>query len=136
MTLRALTALGVLVSGVVHLWLWYDGYRDVAVIGPLFLLNAVAGVVIAGAVLTWRHWIPLLLAAGFGAATLGAFLLSTTVGLFGLNETFWGVSQLIAAVAEILAVVAGLLALWRENRTTFAERVGSHTPSHVRAHPH
>lgn len=125
MTIRTLAAAGVLVSGLVHLWLWFDGFRDISVIGPLFMLNAVAGVVIALALVAWRHWAPLLVAAGFGASTLGAFLLSTTVGLFGVHEIFWGTSQLVAFAAEILAVVAGLLGLWREYRPNSGMAPGS-----------
>ncbi|HET7683410.1 MAG TPA: hypothetical protein VFM50_11915 [Nocardioidaceae bacterium] len=134
MTLRALTAAGVLVSGLVHLYLWVDGFRDVSVVGPLFLLNAVAGVVLAIAVMTWRHWIPLFVAAGFGASTLGAFVISATVGLFGVQEVFWGTWQVIAAVAEIVAVVAGLAALWQEN-PALQQRLHRSQPSHLRAHP-
>jgi hypothetical protein len=134
MTLRALTAAGVLVSGLVHLYLWVDGFRDVSVVGPLFLLNAVAGVVLAIAVMAWRHWIPLFVAAGFGASTLGAFVISATVGLFGVQEVFWGTWQVIAAVAEIVAVVAGLAALWQEN-PALQQRLHRSQPSHLRAHP-
>lgn len=136
MITRSLAAFGVLVSGVVHLWLWYDGFRYVSVIGPLFLLNAAAGVVIAGLLLTWRHWLAPLIAVGFGASTLGAFLISATVGLFGVNEVFWGVSQMIAALAEILAIVAGCLVIWQENRTVLGDAWADHRPGHLRTHPH
>ena len=70
MRMRVLAALAVLVSGAVHLKLWFDGFRDIDVIGPSFMLNAVAGVVIAALLVLWRHWIPLFLAFGFGATTL------------------------------------------------------------------
>lgn len=116
MLLRTLTAVAVLVSGAVHLLLWFDGFRDIDVIGPLFLLNAVASVVIAGAVMLWRHWLPLLAAVGFGASTLGAFILSTTVGFFGVREMWQGTEVITAAVAEAVAVVAGVAALVVERR--------------------
>ncbi|HEU4513324.1 MAG TPA: hypothetical protein VFR87_09485 [Nocardioidaceae bacterium] len=121
MLLRTLTAVAVLVSAAVHLLLWFDGFRDIDVIGPLFLLNAVAGVVIAGLVLVWRHWLPLLAAVGFGASTLGAFVLSTTVGFFGVREMWQGVEVLTAAVSEAVAVVAGLAALVAERRRSRLE---------------
>ena len=54
---RVLGAVALLVSAAVHLWLWIDGVRDQSV-GPLFLVNVVAGVVIAILLLWWRHWIP------------------------------------------------------------------------------
>lgn len=116
MVLRWVTASAVLVSGLVHLWLWFDGFAEIDVIGPLFLLNAVAGVVIAAATVAWRHWLPLLASVGFGAATLGAFVVSTTVGLFGVQERWSGAPVWIAAVSEALAVLAGGLALVTESR--------------------
>jgi hypothetical protein len=114
MTMRWTAAVAVLVAGLVHLWLWFDGFRAISVIGPLFMLNAVAGVVIAALVLLWRSWIPPLLAVGFGASTLAAFLVSATVGLFGVQEILLGTWQVVAGVAEIVAVVAGAAILLRE----------------------
>ncbi|HET6625197.1 MAG TPA: hypothetical protein VFG63_02300 [Nocardioidaceae bacterium] len=136
MLTRILTALGVLVSGGVHLWLWFDGFRDVDVIGPSFMFNAVAGLVIAVAVIVWRHWLPLLLAVGFGTATLLAFLISTTVGLFGLHEVFWGTWQMLAAASELLAIVAGCVALWRENHTMLTKALATRrSEGGLHAHP-
>ncbi|HEX5772229.1 MAG TPA: hypothetical protein VFY11_14815, partial [Nocardioidaceae bacterium] len=60
MLFRIVTAAAVVVSGAVHLLLWFDGFRDIDVVGPLFLLNALAAVAIAIATLVWRHWLPLL----------------------------------------------------------------------------
>jgi hypothetical protein len=115
MRMRILTAAGALVSGVVHLKLWFDGFRDIHVIGPAFMLNAVAGVVIAVLLVTWRHWLPLLLAIGFGASTLGAFVVSATVGLFGMHEMWTGGAVLTAAVSEVVVVLGGATALLREH---------------------
>jgi hypothetical protein len=109
MWLRFVTAAAALVSAVVHLFLWVDGYRDIAVIGPAFLLNAVAGAVIAVLLLVWRHWVPAFLVVGFGASTLGAFVLSATVGLFGVHERWTGGWVLTAAVSEVICIVGGLL---------------------------
>ena len=114
MTLRVLAAVGVLISGLVHLKLWLDGFRDIPLIGPAFMLNAAAGLVIAALLVVWRHWAAPLLAVGFGASTLGAFLVSATVGLFGVHEVWTGAAVLTAAVAEVVAVIAGGLVLLRE----------------------
>lgn len=116
MGLRLVVAVAVLVSAAVHLWLWFDGFRVLDVIGPAFMVNAVAGVVIAGALLAWRHWLPLLAAVGFGAATFGAFLVSTTVGLFGVREPFFALWPMVANTSEVVAVVVGVVALLRERR--------------------
>ncbi|PZS05974.1 MAG: hypothetical protein DLM56_01790 [Pseudonocardiales bacterium] len=58
----------------------------------------------------WRHWLAMLACVGFGAATLAAFYLSVTVGLFGLHETAAGTPQILAEASEWTAVVAGGLA--------------------------
>ena len=56
MGVRILTAAAVLVSAVVHLYLWFDGVRDQGTVGQLFVVNVVAGVAIAAALLAWRTW--------------------------------------------------------------------------------
>jgi hypothetical protein len=122
---RIVTAVAALVSAYVHLKLWLDGMRDVDVIGPAFLFNAVAGLVIAVLLLTWRHWVPGFLAAGFGASTLGAFILSATVGLFDVHEQWTGGYQLTAAAAEVVCIIGGLLVLreaWLVRQTSTADR--------------
>jgi hypothetical protein len=88
-------------------------FRDVSVIGPAFMVNAVAGVVIAVLLVSWRSWVPGFLAAGFGVCTLGAFVVASTVGLFGVHEHWVGWSVWTAAVAEVVAIVAGGLVLVR-----------------------
>jgi hypothetical protein len=118
---RALTAASVLLSAVVHLELWAGGMRQVAVVGPAFLLNAIGGLAIAVAVLLWRHRLPLLAAIGFGAATLGAFVMSMTVGFFGVQEQMWGVAEVTSAVSEVTAIGFALVAL-------VAERSGRRSP--------
>lgn len=120
--LRGLTAVGLLLSADVHLVLFLEGYRDIDVVGPLFALNAVAGLVLALLVLLWRHWLPLLGAVGFGTLTLLAFYLSTTVGFFGVAETVGGTQQVLAAASEWVAVVAGILALVVERRRARSAR--------------
>jgi hypothetical protein len=116
-TSRGLAAAGVFLAAVVHLDLWVQGFSSVATIGPLFMLDFVAGMIIGVGVLVWRHWLPALAAAGFGAATVIAFWISVVHGLFGVKETPTGSSEILAEVAEYSAVVFGLAALvmliWR-----------------------
>jgi len=111
---RLVAAVGVLVSAVVHVLLYLDGYDTIAVVGPLFLLNAVAGVVLAVLLVAWRHWLPLVGGIGFGGLTLLAFVLSTTVGFYGVNESFAGTNEIVAAASEVVAVVGSAVALLRE----------------------
>lgn len=110
MMMRIVAAAGALVSAAVHLKLWLDGTRDFDVVGPAFMLNAVSGAVIAVLLVTWRHWVPLFLAVGFGVSTLAAFVISATVGLFGVNASWSGFYTWAAAVSEIVVIVAALLA--------------------------
>jgi len=105
--MRLLAAVSVLVSAAVHLYLWLDFAKDDDFLGPSFMLNAVGGAVIAVLLLVWRHWLPALLAVGFGLSTLLAFVLATTVGLFGVTANWTGWAVWVAAVAEVAAVVAG-----------------------------
>lgn len=116
--LRGVLALALLATAAVHLERWLIGYRDIPTIGPMFLANVVAGVLLAGAVLLLRHRLVPLAAAGFGAATLGAFVLSRTVGLFGPPTPFLGEPpEIVSVVAELTCVVLGLtLATRRPSR--------------------
>jgi len=114
MLMRVLGAVAVLVSAAVHLWLWFEVFRGLSVIGPAFMVNAVAGAVIAVLLVTWRSWVPGLLAAGFGICTLGAFVVASTVGLFGVHEHWVGWPVWTAAVAEVVAIVAGGMVLVRD----------------------
>ena len=112
MKMRMLAAAAVLVSAAVHLYLWFDVFRHTDVVGPAFMLNAVGGTVIAILLVTWRHWVPLVLAVGFGASTLGAFLVAVSVGLFGVHEHWTGWAVWTAAASEVVAiVVAGTVLL-------------------------
>ncbi|MFF0432488.1 hypothetical protein ACFYU9_09740 [Streptomyces sp. NPDC004327] len=74
----------------IHLRLWAEGYRDLATIGPLFLLNGIVGILLAVALLATpvRRLGPLAaVTALFTAGTLGALFLSLTTGLFGFDES-------------------------------------------------
>jgi hypothetical protein len=121
MTVRTVAAVAVLVSAYVHLYEWLNGFRHTHVIGPLFAVNVVAGVVIAVLLFTWKHWLAPFLAFGFGATTLGGFAIATTsAGLFGTHEKWQGPYVWTAAIAETIAIIAGLVALSREYRTQTA----------------
>ena len=107
MKMRIVAAAAVLVSVGIHLKLWFDGMKDVHVVGPAFLANVAGGLVIVVLLLRWRHWLPPVLAICFGASTLGAFTIASTVGLFGDHETWHGSYVFVAAAVEIVAIVTG-----------------------------
>ena len=79
-------------TGAIHLALYLTGYRTIPTIGWLFLLQVIAAFALALAVLVTgrRHVYVARLAAaagaGFALATLGGYLLSVWIGLFGFKE--------------------------------------------------
>jgi hypothetical protein len=103
-------------SGVIHLELWSDGYKDISVIGPLFLVQGIACIVLAVAIVAFR-WLALLAAgAVVGVATAVGLLLSVYVGLFGYTESLAVPYATLSLAVEftaafVLLVSAGLLAL-------------------------
>lgn len=113
MVLRGLLVLALLGAAAVHLLEWNDWAKEESVIGPLFLVNVVAGIVIAAGVVVWRHWLPLLAAVGFGAATLAAYLISLTVGLFGVTEQFTTAAEVWGVVTDVGCILFGAILLIR-----------------------
>lgn len=117
MRIRLLAAVAVLISAAIHLKLWFDVFRHTDVVGPGMLLNFAGGVVIAVLLISWRHWLPLLLTVGFGVSTLGAFIISTTDGgLYDVHERWTGWEVFTAAGVEVVAIVLGLAGLLQERR--------------------
>lgn len=116
MRLQLVGAAALLVSAAVHLWLWFDGVRYQSV-GPLFIVNVVAGVVIAVLIVRWRHWLPAFLTLGFGAATLGAFTIASTVGLLGVHTQWNTWYVFLAAISEVVCIVVGAVLLLRARGT-------------------
>jgi hypothetical protein len=128
MKLRMLAAAAVLVSAAVHLYLWFDVFRHTDVVGPAFMVNAVGGTIISVLLVTWRHWIPLLFAVGFGASTLGAFIIAATVGLYGVHEHWTGWEVWTAAASEAIAIVSAGTVLLQENPLRSPNPVKRSTP--------
>lgn len=123
MKMRMLAAAGVLVSAAVHLYLWFDVFRHTDVVGPAFVVNAVGGTLIAVLLVTWRRWIPLVLAIGFGASTLGAFFIATTVGFYGVHEHWTGWAVWTAAASEVVAILAAGTLLLQEQSLRSSDRL-------------
>ena len=92
--------------GYIHLHLWQEGYRQIATDGPLFLLDALAGFAFAAVLLVWPRPLAGLLAAGYTASTLGALLISLTVGLFGFRESISASYVTQSLAIEAITVLA------------------------------
>ena len=117
-------------TAAIHLDLYLTGYRTIPTIGWLFLLQVIAAFGLGLAVLA----IPgrLVLAgrlaaaagAGFALATLGGYLLSVWIGLFGFTEVRT-TAGIVAGVVEVAAfVVLAALALAPAPADTTAARPG------------
>lgn len=100
---------GLLVAiGVIHLHLWVEGYRLIPTNGPLFLIDAIAAFALAAALLAWPRPVLGLAAAGFAGSTLGALLISLTVGLFGFKEAIGASYVVLSIVLEVLACAGAI----------------------------
>jgi predicted lipoprotein with Yx(FWY)xxD motif len=96
-------------SAGIHLDLYLTGYRLIPTIGWLFLLQVITGFALAAVVLFTRSRLAAAAAAGFALSTLGGYLLSVWIGLFGFKEvrTTAGIA---AGVIEVAAFAALALA--------------------------
>lgn len=101
-------------SAVIHLELWTDGYRDISVIGPLFLAQGIVSIIVAVAIVALR-WLVLLAAGALaGAATAVGLLLSVHVGLFGYTESLsvpYAVLSLAVEFTAAFLLLAGAVLL-------------------------
>ena len=97
-------------SAVIHLMLWSDGYKDISVIGPLFLVQAIACIILALAIVAFR-WLALLAAGAVaGVATAVGLLLSVYVGLFGYTESLTVPYATLSLAVEFTAAFVLLVA--------------------------
>ena len=115
---RAAITLGLVVgsallasSGVIHLQLWATGYRTIPTIGPLFLLQGIAGVLLAVVLLLWRRLLLVVAGAGFLVATIGGLLVSVKFGLFGFMDTlaapYAGLSVVLESAGAVVLGIVG-----------------------------
>ncbi|HET9058642.1 MAG TPA: hypothetical protein VFN61_01880, partial [Acidimicrobiales bacterium] len=73
-------------SGVVHLYLYFNGYGPVPTIGDLFLSQFAACTLVGAAIVTTRGFVAPAAGALLAMATLSGYLLSLMVKLFGFRE--------------------------------------------------
>ena len=131
-------------AGAIHLDLYLTGYRSIPTIGWLFLLQTITAFGLAILIAVSRSW--LLSAAGaiFMLSTLGGYLLSVWIGLFGFREvrTTAGIVAGVIEVVAFAALAAASLAGIRQTGSTspagkkaagLAARVEAAGPVPVRA---
>jgi hypothetical protein len=118
--------------GYIHLHLWLEGYRQIPTDGPLFLLDAIAAFLLAAVLLVWPAPLAGLLAAGYTASTIGALLISLTVGLFGFRESISASYVTQSLAIETITVIA--LIGWTILTAATSHAVGQ--PTHHRPPVH
>jgi hypothetical protein len=119
-------ALLVLWSAYIHFHLWgeSDGYRQIATIGPLFLAQAIGGLLIAILLVAVRRIWASIIGIGYAVATPVGFLLTVGLpkGLFKFKESweapFAGLAFGVEIAAAAVLLVAGALCLVRSASKT------------------
>jgi predicted lipoprotein with Yx(FWY)xxD motif len=101
-----LVGAGLLVTtGAIHLDLYLTGYRTIPTIGWLFLLQVIAAFGLGAIVLASGSWLASAAGAGFALSTLGGYLLSLRIGLFGFREVRTA-AGIVAGIIEVAAFAA------------------------------
>ena len=126
-------------TAAIHLDLYLTGYRTIPTIGWLFLLQVIAafGLGLAVLAIPSRFVIPSRLAAAAGAcfalATLGGYLLSVWIGLFGFKEvrTTAGIVAGIVEVAAFVVLAALALAPAAANAPAGGAAAPATFPAHI-----
>jgi hypothetical protein len=97
----------------IHFHLWDDGYRHIATIGPLFLLQSIAGLLVGLLVIVTRRVWTAVVGIGFALATMAGFLISVERGLFGFKDSwaapFAGLAFTVEIVAALVLAVAAFV---------------------------
>ena len=107
--LTAAAAVGV--AGYLHGHLFWEGYRPIAVVGPLFWLNVIGSGIVIATLLLGR---PLLFALGALSISLGSvvsILISHSTSFFGFAEHRYDARATAIVVSEIVAAALVLVAL-------------------------
>jgi hypothetical protein len=109
-------AAALVVSGLVHLHLWDIAYRHVDTLGPLFVVQGVAALVLAVALVAWPRPVVALAAALLALGTIGGYVKALNGGIFGFTlpvVTGWAnlalAAELVAMVVLVAAVGIGLV---------------------------
>jgi predicted lipoprotein with Yx(FWY)xxD motif len=107
--LRFLGAALLAVTASIHLDLYLTGFNTIPTIGNLFLFQVIAAFLLAVIVAATGNRLAAAAGAGFMIATLGGYLLTVWVGLFGFKEVRTTAGT-VAAIIEIagFAVLAAL----------------------------
>lgn len=111
LVLRVVGAGLLVATAAIHLDLYLTGYRTIPTIGWLFLLQVISAFGLGAIVLVSDNRLVSAAGAGFALATLGAYLLSLRIDLFGFREvrTTAGIVAAVIEVATFSALAAVVL---------------------------
>lgn len=116
--MRILSAIALLAAGGIHFYLALNGVGGI--LGVLFILNGIAGLVLAVGMLILRGrllQLTTVLSLLFLIATLGALVLALTVGLFGITQdwdfTLVPETVIIESIGIVVLAVTTALVLRR-----------------------
>jgi hypothetical protein len=105
-------------SGYIHLYLWgrqpYP-YRAIPTIGPLFLIQGIAAILIGLLVFVTRRFFAVLLGAGMMVVSVAALVIDVQVGMFGFQDSWQapyatGTLRYEIVGAVLLLIAAAVLA--------------------------
>jgi hypothetical protein len=114
--LYALGAVSLAGEAVVHVQQYFSLYHEVSWIGPLFLLDAVASVVvIAGLGSARTRELAALAGVLIAVLSLGGLIVSYGTGLFGWQEAGFSTAIELVLIFEVLTVVLLSAALAAES---------------------
>lgn len=106
-----------IISGFIHLHLWMAGYRNIPIIGTLFIAQGVVALVLAIAVLIRRSTLIFFLASVFLIATVAGLLLSVNFGLFGFKDSLSAPYAMVSLFVELVGALAlGALVFFTNRR--------------------
>ncbi len=92
-------------SGLIHLHLWDIAYRNVKTLDVLFLVQVIAALVLAVALLVTRWLIVVAASLALMAGTIVGFFLARSIGIFGFKLTFTSGLANMVLIIEIAAVI-------------------------------
>src|SRR5258708_28461505 len=123
-------------AGAIHLDLYLTGYRSIPAIGWLFLLQTITAFGLAILIAVSRTWLASAAGAIFALSTLGGYLLSVWIGLFGFREVRT-TAGIVAGVIEVAAFAAlagaSLASVQRAGPASPAGRMADGLAARVRA---
>jgi predicted lipoprotein with Yx(FWY)xxD motif len=111
LALRVIGAGLLLATGAIHLDLYLTGYNTIPTIGWLFLLQLVSAFLLGAVVLVSSSRLIAAAGGGFAIATLGGYVLSLRISLFGFREvrTTAGIFAGVIEVATFATLAAFVL---------------------------